>query len=58
MPSPNSRLLSLFIISAVLLIMFIVLCVNVGTLVKLARVQNEILKAMFKQQGGEIEDRK
>ena len=44
------------IVSLVLLIMFIILCVNVGTLVRLTRVQNEILKAMFKQQGGEIEE--
>lgn len=45
-----------FIVSIILLIMFIVLCVNVGTLVKLVRVQNEILKALFKLQGGEVED--
>lgn len=38
-----------FIVSIILLIMFIVLCVNVGTLVKLVRVQNEILKALFKR---------
>ena len=45
-----------FAISLTLLIMFILLCVNVATLVRLTRVQNEILKTMFKQQGGEIEE--
>lgn len=47
-----------FIVSLILLIMFIVLCVNVGSLVRLTRVQNEILKALFKLQGGEVEDKK
>ncbi len=45
------------IVSLTLIIMFIILCVNIGTLVRLTRFQNEILKAIFKQQGGEVEDR-
>jgi hypothetical protein len=46
------------ILTIIMIIVFFVLAVNVGTLVRLVRHQNEILTALFKLNGGEVEERK
>ena len=39
------------------LIIIIVIGINIGTIIRLLREQNEILKAIFKQNGGEVIDK-
>lgn len=43
-----------FVVSVVVLIVFFVMASNIGTLVRLIRHQNDLLKGIYKQNGGKI----